>query len=271
MNRHILSFHHFFEFSQKERMRSIHRILCLISLIISVSNLVLGQNDTSPTSSSIGYWLILDSINDCSTIAIQDIQQSKAKLYIIGGIAPVIYHDQAQFEERFGINYFDSGCDATFEECMTQYNLFVFDFLDKKYGNSWRGQVRKDVLGFKLWRRSNLFSSNSGQWQAIAYKKDETNNIYLFNALEDFKKNKAYLYLQGGLSPIHYESQKRFEKRHKILYYDFGCIGPGNMDDIAKYNQAVFELLNFKYGIKWQKSVRIDAIGFEEWKKKQGQ
>jgi hypothetical protein len=129
------------------------KTLWIMGILTIGVKLTFAQNANSSSSRPIGYWVILDSINDCSTIAVQDIQERKAKLYIVGGVAPMIYDDQAQFEERFGIKYFDTGCDATFEECMAQYNLTIFAELDRKFGKSWRKEVRKDVLGFKKWKK----------------------------------------------------------------------------------------------------------------------
>lgn len=91
------------------------------------------------------------------------------------------------------------------------------------------------------------------------------------SALKDFKNGEARLYSQGGLSPIvDRKNLKRLFKKYKILSYEMGCVVSGNLNEIIEYNEAVFELLNFKYGIKWQALVSPDTVGFEEWKKKQG-
>lgn len=90
-------------------------------------------------------------------------------------------------------------------------------------------------------------------------------------ALKHFKNGEAYLYSQGGLSPFgDRKSFKRFYKKYKVVYHELGCVVQGNLDELISYNEAVFELLNFKYGTKWQAMINPDTIGFEEWKKKQG-
>lgn len=141
------------EAKSRMKMPTFPKNLWITGIFTITVNLTFAQNDASSSSRPIGYWVVLDSITDCSTIAIQDIQERKAKLYIIGGIAPINYDDQSQFEELFGIKYFVSCCDVTFEECMTKYNLTIFEELDRKFGKSWRKEVRKDVLGFKEWKK----------------------------------------------------------------------------------------------------------------------
>ena len=37
--------------------------------------------------------------------------------------------------------------ETTREECKKIYNRVVFDYLDKKFGDKWRKEVRKDVVG----------------------------------------------------------------------------------------------------------------------------
>ncbi|MCC6724990.1 MAG: hypothetical protein IT258_10805 [Saprospiraceae bacterium] len=138
---------------------ALHSFLILLGTLLLGANSAFCQKDTSSSSRPIGYWVILDSIYDCSKIAKQDIQKGNANLYIIGGVAPIIYENQNEFEKRFGIRYFDSGCDSTFEECMMQYNLTIFAELDRKFGKSWRKEVRKDVLGFNKWKKKRKHSS----------------------------------------------------------------------------------------------------------------
>lgn len=82
-------------------------------------------------------------------IAQRDIKNKTPKLLIVGGIAPTVYPDQHIFEEKFGVKYDDYGDVPPPEECLEEYNMVIFDYLDKNYGKSWRKEVRKDVVGLK--------------------------------------------------------------------------------------------------------------------------
>lgn len=83
-------------------------------------------------------------------IAQRDIKENKPRLLIIGGIAPTIHLDQHLFEEKYGIKYDDYGDVPPPSECLEQYNREIFNYLDKKYGKSWRNEVREDVDGLNI-------------------------------------------------------------------------------------------------------------------------
>jgi hypothetical protein len=91
---------------------------------------------------------------DCSSFphinevtAQKDIIDGNPKLLLIGSIAPVYYINQDKFEKKYKVYYYDFGCTPDYDECIKAYNKSVFEFLDKKYGNKWRKEVRQDVIG----------------------------------------------------------------------------------------------------------------------------
>ena len=83
----------------------------------------------------------------------------------------------------------------------------------------------------------------------------------------DISKKTIFLFLQGGIAPIVYSSDKKFENKYGIYFYDFGCIGMPDYKCVIKYDNMVFDYLTSIYGKKWQKEIRKDVIGFAEWKK----
>ena len=78
-------------------------------------------------------------------------------------------------------------------------------------------------------------------------------------AESDWKNGTANLLLIGSIAPIaNSPSDKGFEKKFKIKYFDFGCEPPIDVC-LKEYNTRIFELMDNKYGMKWRKKVRSDV------------
>ncbi len=102
--------------------------------------------------------LNLLSIADCvinELEANRDIEVGKPRLLIQGGIAPVIFWGQEVHEKKYGFKYEDFGCVSPGSECMVDYNFQVFKYLDEKFGESWREEIRSDVMGLSQWLDKN--------------------------------------------------------------------------------------------------------------------
>lgn len=67
-------------------------------------------------------------------IAEIEINRSKPRLLLIGGIAPVYVVGQEKFEKQFNVEYYDFGCTPPDTECVAEYNKTIFNYLDNKYG-----------------------------------------------------------------------------------------------------------------------------------------
>ena len=126
-------------------------------------------------------------------------------------------------------------------------NLKKGEFLLKVIGDSFANIdttitiVDKSIIGLNL-----LAISDCGVNQDIAEM--------------DIKNQKQRLLLVGGIAPVVYIHQNRFERKYNVVYDDFGCLAP-NHECIVKYNQVIFKYLDGKYGKKWRKEVRKDVIG----------
>ncbi|TPN87787.1 FEKKY domain-containing protein [Aquimarina algicola] len=78
-------------------------------------------------------------------------------------------------------------------------------------------------------------------------------------AEKDWKNGKPKLLLVGSIVPIANSlSDKKFERKYKIEYFDFGCTPP-IQECIKAYNERIFQLMDRKYGVKWRKKVRSDV------------
>lgn len=82
----------------------------------------------------------------------------------------------------------------------------------------------------------------------------------------DLDNNTIFLFLQGGIAPIEYVTDKDFENKYGIYFFDFGCVAP-DYKCVIKYNNLVFDYLTEKFGNKWSKKIRKDVIGLKEWKR----
>ena len=83
----------------------------------------------------------------------------------------------------------------------------------------------------------------------------------------DSMNGNIFLLLQGGIVPVVNVTDKHFEQKYEVHYFDFGCISP-NDDCIKKYNFQVLDYLNSNHPKEWKNEIRKDVIGFKEWKEK---
>jgi hypothetical protein len=82
-------------------------------------------------------------------------------------------------------------------------------------------------------------------------------------AQDDVAAGRPKLLLTGGIAPLVYSNQVKFEKKYKVEYFDFNCTSDLN-ECILSYNKVIFDFLDKKYGTKWRKEVRKDVIGFKD-------
>ncbi|MEQ8240033.1 MAG: carboxypeptidase-like regulatory domain-containing protein [Cyclobacteriaceae bacterium] len=80
----------------------------------------------------------------------RDIRKNKAKLLLVGSIAPIANSKQdEQFMKKYKVKYFDFGDEVIAMECIEEYNIEIFQFLDDKYGSDWRNEARADVIALE--------------------------------------------------------------------------------------------------------------------------
>ena len=95
-----------------------------------------------------------NNLDEAKQYAEQDIKNGTPFLLLQSGIDPIVYSNDSNFEKKYKTYYNDSGCTGPTEKFAIQYNVQVFSYLIKTYGNDWKKDVRKDVLGLKKWRRN---------------------------------------------------------------------------------------------------------------------
>lgn len=115
--------------------------------------MVFGQNriltDEEINKSSLTKMAILGHCETVNDLFKADLENQTLFLLLQGGIAPVVFSTDRAFENKYQVYYYDFGCIAPKLECVTKYNQLVFNYLTRLYGNKWRNDVRKDVLGLR--------------------------------------------------------------------------------------------------------------------------
>jgi hypothetical protein len=94
-------------------------------------------------------------ISEAKDLAQQDVDKGTPFLLIQSGIAPVVYSTDSIFENKFQVYFYEKGCTGPDNELMKAYNIEIFKCFDEEYGKKWRKSIRKDVIGFKKWKRRN--------------------------------------------------------------------------------------------------------------------
>ena len=80
-------------------------------------------------------------------LATADIKAGNLKFLLRGGIVSNYRKGQEVFEKKYRLKYYDFGCIMPANISINDYNKTVAGYLDKKFGLSWRKEVRKDVVG----------------------------------------------------------------------------------------------------------------------------
>lgn len=102
----------------------------------------------SESSQNVDQCLFCDSAT-----AKRDIKNGKIKLLLSGGISPFALVDQELIEKKYHFEYYDFGCTPPPKTCIIEYNKIIFNHFDTLYKDSWRKEIRKDVVGLKNYDR----------------------------------------------------------------------------------------------------------------------
>lgn len=84
-----------------------------------------------------------------------DIENKVLVLFLQSGISSITYPNDTLFQNKYNLFYFELGCVSQEPSIIESYNLQVFKFLDGKFGKDWRKKIRKDIIGFKKYKKSN--------------------------------------------------------------------------------------------------------------------
>ena len=90
---------------------------------------------------------------EAARLADLDIAAGHSFLLLQSGIVPLVYPGDSAFYSKYKVAYWEEGCTGPGLVTMQAYNWRVFAHLQQVYGNAWRKSARKDVVGFKEWKK----------------------------------------------------------------------------------------------------------------------
>lgn len=130
-------------FAQSEEDRTEQVIFSLIGEL----------SDEQLNNSGASKLTFVNSRNEATKLANEDIANGTPFLLLAGGIAPVIISTDPEFERRYGIYFYEYGCTGPESKYINAYNEVIFNFLTEQFKKSWLKEVRKDVIGLKEWKK----------------------------------------------------------------------------------------------------------------------
>ncbi len=124
-------------------------------ILLFLSNLAFGQSkklsDEVINNSGASKINFIKDCNEVNKLAETDIKNETIFLFLQSGEAPIIYSKDVTFEKEYNIKFYEQGCIGS--NCTKEYNKIIFNYLLNKYGKKWIKQIRKDVIGFKDWKK----------------------------------------------------------------------------------------------------------------------
>jgi len=123
-------------------------------ILLILSNFCFSQTNQFDESFKKSHLSIILMENDCEKVVDlikADIKNNSIFILLQGGIVPIRYSDDSDFEKKYNILFYEQGCVGS--QCAEFYNFLIFDYLYKTYGKKWIKEIRKDAIGFKEWKK----------------------------------------------------------------------------------------------------------------------
>jgi hypothetical protein len=132
------------------------KLTSITLFLLTFSVISFGQNreltDEDYNSSGAAKVILEKKTSRAKELAKQDIEKGIPFLFLQSGVVPVRKPGDSIFESQFEAYYYEQGCTRPDKKFMEAYNIEIFEFLDREYGEKWRKSIRRDVIGFKKWR-----------------------------------------------------------------------------------------------------------------------
>lgn len=135
------------------------KFITILPLLI-LSAFTYGQSkrltDEQINKSGAKRLIFVENLRQAKDLAKADIADGIPFLLLASGISPKVFSTDSQFEKDYNVNYLESGCTGPSEEFAVEYDKVIFGYLTEKNGKNWTRKIRKDVIGFKDFKKQHL-------------------------------------------------------------------------------------------------------------------
>jgi hypothetical protein len=133
-------------------------ITILPLLILSISTYGQSKRLTNEQINKSGAIKLtfFEDLKQAKDLAKADIANGTLFLLLTSGISPKVFATDGQFEEDYNVNYLESGCTGPSKKFAAEYDKVVFGYLTEKNGKKWMRKIRKDVIGFKDFKKERM-------------------------------------------------------------------------------------------------------------------
>jgi len=81
-----------------------------------------------------------------------DVKRNSFTVYTVGGLKPYDHKTTEMFQKKYNVTYHNFGCIAPGNmDYYEQYNLLVFQHLNKKFSPGWEKDIKDNAIGFYKW------------------------------------------------------------------------------------------------------------------------
>ena len=98
----------------------------------------------------------ITTISEAEELAKFDMRNGNVHLLLVSGINPSFSKTDIQLTSNYNFKYEDFGCVAPKNEYIIAYNRIMLKNLCEKYGKGIFKKIRKDIIGFKIFKKENF-------------------------------------------------------------------------------------------------------------------
>ena len=98
----------------------------------------------------------ITSISEAEKLAKVDVENDNLHLLLVSGINPSFQKNDFEVETKYHFKYLDFGDVSPKNEYIVAYNRIIIKSLCKKYGKKIFKKIRKDIIGYRTFKKENF-------------------------------------------------------------------------------------------------------------------